>query len=53
MAMSRALHMAALPPSGPVYLSVPYHDWAAEAASRIHSSTSPATSRGGRPVRLP
>jgi benzoylformate decarboxylase len=29
-AMSRALHMAALPPSGPVYLSVPYDDWAAE-----------------------
>jgi benzoylformate decarboxylase len=31
LAMSRALHMAALPPSGPVYLSVPYDDWAAEA----------------------
>jgi benzoylformate decarboxylase len=29
--MSRALHMAALPPPGPVYLSVPYDDWAAEA----------------------
>ncbi len=31
LAMSRALHMAALPPSGPAYLSVPYDDWAAEA----------------------
>jgi benzoylformate decarboxylase len=31
LAMSRALHMAALPPSGPVYLSVPYDDWEAEA----------------------
>jgi benzoylformate decarboxylase len=31
LAMSRALHTAALPPSGPVYLSVPYDDWAAEA----------------------
>src|SRR5271155_3169130 len=31
LAMRRALHMAALPPSGPVYLSVPYDDWAAEA----------------------
>jgi benzoylformate decarboxylase len=31
LAMSRALHMAALPPSGPVYISVPYDDWAAEA----------------------
>ena len=36
LAMSRAFHMAALPPSGPVYLSVPYDDWAAEAAP--HSS---------------
>src|SRR5258708_1202184 len=31
LAMSRALHVTALPPSGPVYLSVPYDDWAAEA----------------------
>jgi benzoylformate decarboxylase len=31
LAVSRALHMAALPPSGPVFLSVPYDDWAAEA----------------------
>src|SRR5260370_34513738 len=31
LAMSRALHMTALPPSGPVYLSVPYDDWAADA----------------------
>lgn len=31
LAMSRALHVAALPPSGPVYLSVPLDDWAAEA----------------------
>src|SRR5260370_6600403 len=31
LAMSRASHLAALPPSGPVYLSVPYDDWAAEA----------------------
>jgi benzoylformate decarboxylase len=31
LAMSRALHIAALSPSGPVYLSVPYDDWAAEA----------------------
>lgn len=31
LAISRALHIAALPPSGPVYLSVPYDDWAAEA----------------------
>src|SRR5260370_12126066 len=31
LAISRAVHMAALPPSGPVYLSVPYDDWAAKA----------------------
>jgi len=31
LAMSRAMHMAALPPSGPVYVSVPYDDWAADA----------------------
>ncbi len=30
-AVSRALHLSALPPSGPVYLSIPYDDWAAEA----------------------
>src|SRR5260370_9467679 len=29
--MSWGLHRAALPPSGPVYLSVPYDAWAAEA----------------------
>src|SRR5271155_3968023 len=34
LAMSRALHMAALPPSGPVYISVPYDDWAAKADPR-------------------
>ena len=34
LAMSRALHLAALPPSGPVYLSVPYDDWAAETDSQ-------------------
>ncbi|QGN00007.1 benzoylformate decarboxylase [Methylocystis parvus] len=28
LAMSRALHMAALPAPGPVYLSIPYDDWA-------------------------
>lgn len=31
LAISQALHMAALPPSGPVYLSVPLDDWAAAA----------------------
>ncbi|MEQ3549423.1 benzoylformate decarboxylase [Pseudonocardia nematodicida] len=31
-ALSQAVHTALLPPRGPVYLSVPYDDWAAEAA---------------------
>jgi len=31
LAMSRALHVSALPPRGPVYLSVPYDDWDVEA----------------------
>jgi benzoylformate decarboxylase len=31
LAISQALHMAALPPSGPVFVSVPYDDWAADA----------------------
>jgi benzoylformate decarboxylase len=30
-AMSRAIHMASMAPRGPVYLSVPYDDWAREA----------------------
>ncbi|MCF5723174.1 benzoylformate decarboxylase [Pseudomonas syringae] len=30
-ALSRAIHMASLAPRGPVYLSVPYDDWAKEA----------------------
>jgi benzoylformate decarboxylase len=34
LAINRALHMASLPPSGPVFLSVPYDDWAAEVDPR-------------------
>ncbi len=30
-ALSQAIHMASLPPQGPVYLSVPYDDWSAPA----------------------
>lgn len=33
-AMSRAIHMASMSPRGPVYLSVPYDDWAREADSQ-------------------
>ncbi len=31
LAINRALHLATLAPAGPVFLSVPYDDWAAEA----------------------
>ncbi|MEM5371830.1 benzoylformate decarboxylase [Paraburkholderia azotifigens] len=34
LAINRGLHMASLPPSGPVFLSVPYDDWTAEVDPR-------------------
>ena len=33
-ALSQAIHLASLPPSGPVYLSVPYDDWDEKAADQ-------------------
>ncbi len=33
-ALSQAIHLASLPPNGPVYLSIPYDDWDAPAASQ-------------------
>lgn len=33
-ALSQAIHLASLPPQGPVYLSVPYDDWDAPAAAQ-------------------
>jgi benzoylformate decarboxylase len=35
LALSRAIHMAATPATGPVYLSVPYDDWKQEAAPGV------------------
>lgn len=35
-AVSRAVHMAATNPPGPVYLSVPYDDWAKESDSQFN-----------------
>lgn len=48
-AFSQAIHLAALPPAGPVYLSIPYDDWdrpAAEQAAhlverRVHGRAQP------------
>jgi benzoylformate decarboxylase len=33
-ALNQAIHIASLPPQGPVYLSVPYDDWDAPAAAQ-------------------
>ena len=33
-ALSQAIHMASLPPQGPVYLSIPYDDWDAPAPAQ-------------------
>ncbi|MGV2052379.1 benzoylformate decarboxylase [Agrobacterium sp. 22-209-1] len=33
-ALSQAIHMASLAPTGPVYVSIPYDDWAEEAADQ-------------------
>jgi benzoylformate decarboxylase len=35
-ALSQAIHLASLPPNGPVYLSIPYDDWDAPAAPQTH-----------------
>lgn len=35
LALSRAIHMAATPAAGPVYVSVPYDDWKQEAGSGV------------------
>jgi benzoylformate decarboxylase len=33
-ALSQAIHLASLPPNGPVYLSIPYDDWNEPAAAQ-------------------
>src|SRR3954451_9555955 len=35
-ALSRAIHIASLPPQGPVYLSTPYDDWSEPAPEQSH-----------------
>jgi len=50
-AMAQGIHMAALPPAGPVYLSIPYDDWDrpapatadAVAARQVHGAIAPST----------
>ena len=44
----RATHLAALPPRGPVFVSIPMDDWAAEADEQTSPGTSPAARVAGR-----
>ena len=54
-ALSQAIHLASLPPNGPVYLSIPYDDWNEPAAAQsellsrrtVSGATVPA--RAGHP----
>lgn len=47
-ALSQAIHLASLPPNGPVYLSIPYDDWDAPVAPQ--SELLAARSVGGATV---
>jgi benzoylformate decarboxylase len=47
LALARAAHLAALPPKGPVFVSIPMDDWAAEVDEDTvrHNTTRTVTSR--------
>lgn len=49
LALSRAIHMAAAPASGPVYLSVPYDDWKQQAAPGVEHLASRSVEVAGMP----
>ena len=49
LALSRAIHMAATPASGPVYLSVPYDDWKQEAGPGVEHLASRHVEMAGMP----
>ncbi|MBM3104125.1 benzoylformate decarboxylase [Pseudomonas sp. P66] len=45
--LSQAIHMASLPPRGPVYVSIPYDDWACAAPTGVeHLARRQVTSAG-------
>ena len=46
-AISHALHMATLPPKGPVFLAVPYDDWARDAPAEAEHLLRRRTTVGG------
>ncbi len=46
-AISQAIHIAKLPPRGPVYVSIPYDDWSQDAGSQSHHLIGRTTGAGG------
>lgn len=53
LALSRAIHMAAAPAPGPVYVSVPYDDWSKEAGPGFeHLAKRKVRSAGALPEQL-
>ena len=48
-ALSQAIHTANLPPRGPVYVSIPYDDWACEAPSGVEHLARRQVSSAGLP----
>lgn len=49
LALSRAIHMAASPAPGPVYLSVPYDDWKQQAGPGVEHLASRRVETAGMP----
>lgn len=47
--LSQAIHMASLPPRGPVYVSIPYDDWAVEAPAGVEHLAGRQVASAGRP----
>jgi benzoylformate decarboxylase len=50
LAISRAIHMAALPCPGPVYVSVPYDDWSKEGDPQSAALATRIVASGGLPA---
>ncbi|MDF3887971.1 benzoylformate decarboxylase [Cupriavidus basilensis] len=49
LALSRAIHMAATPAPGPVYLSIPYDDWKQQAGPGVEHLSSRRVEMAGMP----
>ena len=48
-ALARATHLAALPPPGPVFVSIPMDDWGVEVDDDVKHQTGRSVSGGGAP----